>query len=75
MYIFPIFLLENHQLKVRQFGLLFGARKAAMYCDWLSRQSLANQNTVLPGARQAIEKTKWSDITTVTVPKPLNLKN
>ena len=46
-----------------------------MYCDWLSRQSLANQNTVLPGARQAIEKTKWSDITTVTVPKPLNLKN
>ena len=46
-----------------------------MYCDSLSSQSLANQNTVLPGVRQAIEETKWSDFKTVTVPKPLNLKN
>ena len=45
-----------------------------MYCDWLSSQSLANQNTVLPGWRQAIEETKWSDLKTVTVPKPLNLE-
>ena len=30
-------------LKVRSHGLLSGMRQAALYCDWLSRPSLARQ--------------------------------
>ena len=42
--------------KVRPFGLISSARQAALYCDWLSRLSLANQNTELPGVRQGLDQ-------------------
>ena len=39
-------------LKVRPFGLLSGARQAALYFDRLSRQKLAIHNMAQPGSRQ-----------------------
>ena len=47
-------------LKSQPFRLLSGSRKAALYCDWLSRPSLANHNTEL--SRNLLEtKTKGRD--------------
>ena len=30
----------------------YGVHQTAIYCDWISRQGFANQNKMLPDARQ-----------------------